>query len=193
MNTKAGKKVIRTIVSNIIIGSLLWSLISCFSTNEYRLTHKNKVDWENLYSSKSILMPDTNAIYLYRIIHESEDSTNTYYSFRRYFGRGRVYTSKSFKEHPTEQDFNEMKTDSRTEGSKHYYSIMEDGVLIEEIFINKSEGYHYIYSNIYPDSIVHFKRQHGRGFFGKCCAVKYNIHIVGIRKDFELINFNVDW
>lgn len=170
---------------------LLLTLNACHFPNRYRLARTNKKkDFQSLFKSDSILMPDTNAIYLCSEFNEvSKDSE---FIFVRYFGNGRVYTSRVFYgAPPTEKDYNELTTDGPDyliKGQKHYYDITKDGLLRHEYFVNGYDGYHFIYSKVYPDSIVDILRK-PRGIFTNSTR----IHGVCIRKKVKLTNFNVDW
>ena len=181
----------------IAICLLIFLAGSCYAPNRYWLARKNKkVDWEALYKSEIQIMPDTNAVYLYHSVYTGGDSALSHYSFQRYFGNGRVYTSKVFKTMPTEEDFNQMpvhKWNRWEGGQKHYYDITKQGHLRRETFVNNLDGYFWGYARVYPDSIVNFKVHHARGFYGRCCAVKHDVHAVSVRNEVELTNFNVDW
>lgn len=168
------------------------TLSACHFPNRYRLARTNKKkDFQSLFKSDSILMPDTNSVYIGAYMHPS---TNKYaYKFIRFFGNGRVYESPTFYDSlPTEKEYNELITDNDpyqlNKGQKHYYDITKDGLLRREYFVSGYDGYHFIYSKVYPDSIVNILRK-PRGIFTKSTP----IHGVYIKKKVKLTNFNVDW
>lgn len=166
-------------------------LDACHFPGRYRLARTNeKVNFHALYKSNSILMPDTNAVYLFG--YASPVNEDSIFRFRRYFGNGRVYTSRRFyNTPPTDQDYNKLTTDGPVhlrQGRKHYYDVKEDGLLRHEYFVSGYDGYHFTYSKVYPDSIVNIRRKNRT-----ILASTRNIHSVYVKKEVNLTNFEVDW
>lgn len=171
----------------------LLGIVACHFPNRYRLARTNKkVNFQAYFKSDTLLMPDTNAVYI--LIDTNISTGKPEYVFKRYFGNGRVYRSRIFYDlPPSEKDFNELSDDperrrSWNKGQKFYYDITKDGLLIHEYFVSGYDGYHYIYSKVYHDSIINILRK-PRGLFRKPTPM----HGVYIKKKVKLTNFNVDW
>lgn len=177
---------------HILLGLVITLILNaCYFPNSYRLARTNKkTDFQVFFESDTILMPDTNAVYLFTEI--DSQSKKVEYHFKRYFKNGRVYGSYTFYDSPpTEKDYNQMADDpERTwnKGQKYYYDITKDGLIRHEYFVNGYDGYHFIYSKVYPDSIVNVLRK-PRGILTKSTTM----HGVYKRKEVKLTNFNVDW
>lgn len=177
----------------MILLTILIVLNACFfpHPNRFRLKRTNKkTDFQALFKSDSIQMPDTNAVYLLSYFNDAFN--DSIFEFTRYFGNGRVYTSQTFYGiPPTEFDFNEMSVDGPDylrKGQKHYYDITKDGLLKLEYFVNGYDGYDYIYAKVYPDSFVCFLRKPRR-----ILTNSSPMNAVYVRKEVKLTNFNVDW
>lgn len=176
----------------VLLGLVLTlALNACHFPNRYRLERTNKkTDFQVFFKSDTILMPDTNSAYLFSYINPTTQKQE--YKFTRYFGNGRVYESRTFYDSPpTENEYNELTTGEPyhlNKGQKFYYNITKDGLLKHEYFVSGYDGYHFIYSKVYPDSIVSVLRK-PRGILTKSIP----INAVYERKEVKLSNFNVDW
>lgn len=162
---------------NFIIILCLLLLGACTLPNKYKLA-KNRYN----INTDIYKILDTNCVYVNKYFYYHSGGLDSVYYFKRFFGNGKVFLSKSFKNEPTIADFNNMNY-----GQKAYYDITKEGFLRYESYMDGLDGYDYFYAKIYNDSIVTFLHK-TQLFFG----AKDNVHYVEYKINVNLNRFNTD-
>jgi len=99
---------------------------------------------------------DTNAVYLTILtnIHQGPHIYDTLYKFRRFFGSGHYFASKSFQTMPSFEDYSNL-----SNGVIGYYTF-KDGEIIIETYTRVHAGtYFYIANKLINEDVWYYKEK----------------------------------